>query len=204
MGALASEPAVALVPALDAAETPPLPAAVAPATAVLPPTPAVTALGAIAHDFVSGQASVVDLMGEAYPEIREAQSRVAETVRLEEERFAAFLSGTDEITRAWDFQPLLSSFWPEVCRHANSTRLLGERFARARRSFERRWGCSNLELPVSSMCRTPTFAAFAWYILSQLRRFRDIHNSCLRDLRRRYRIRSRHHPVPDLEQSGDW
>ena len=35
--------------------------------------------------------SVVGLMGEAYPEIREAQARVAETVRQEEERFAETL-----------------------------------------------------------------------------------------------------------------
>ena len=35
--------------------------------------------------------SVVELMGTAYPEVREAQSRVAETVRLEEERFAETL-----------------------------------------------------------------------------------------------------------------
>jgi len=35
--------------------------------------------------------SVVELMGGAYPEVREAQSRVAETVRLEEERFAETL-----------------------------------------------------------------------------------------------------------------
>src|SRR5262245_48234225 len=35
--------------------------------------------------------TVVGLMGEAYPEVREAQARVAETVRLEEERFAETL-----------------------------------------------------------------------------------------------------------------
>ena len=35
--------------------------------------------------------SVVGLMGDAYPEIREAQARVAETVRQEEERFAETL-----------------------------------------------------------------------------------------------------------------
>ena len=35
--------------------------------------------------------SVVTLMGEAYPEIRDAQARVAETVRQEEERFAETL-----------------------------------------------------------------------------------------------------------------
>ncbi len=34
---------------------------------------------------------VVELMGDVYPELREAQSRVAETVRLEEERFAETL-----------------------------------------------------------------------------------------------------------------
>jgi len=36
-------------------------------------------------------ASVVAVMGEAYPEIRDAQARVAETVRQEEERFAETL-----------------------------------------------------------------------------------------------------------------
>ena len=35
--------------------------------------------------------SVVELMGEAYPEIREQHARVAETVKLEEERFAETL-----------------------------------------------------------------------------------------------------------------
>jgi alanyl-tRNA synthetase len=35
--------------------------------------------------------TVVDLMGEAYPEVREAQTRIAETVKLEEERFAETL-----------------------------------------------------------------------------------------------------------------
>src|SRR4026207_374986 len=34
---------------------------------------------------------VVSVMGEAYPEIREAQARVAEAVRQEEERFAETL-----------------------------------------------------------------------------------------------------------------
>ena len=36
-------------------------------------------------------ASVVEVMGDAYPELREAQARVAETVKLEEERFAETL-----------------------------------------------------------------------------------------------------------------
>src|SRR5262245_19569112 len=35
--------------------------------------------------------TVVGLMGDAYPEVREAQARVAETVKLEEERFAETL-----------------------------------------------------------------------------------------------------------------
>jgi len=42
--------------------------------------------------------TVVDRMGDPYPELREAQSRVAETARLEEERFAATLDlGTAKI-----------------------------------------------------------------------------------------------------------
>src|SRR4030095_787721 len=44
---------------------------------------------------------VVKVMGDAYPEIRERHARVAETVRLEEERFAETLDlGTEKIRGA--------------------------------------------------------------------------------------------------------
>src|SRR5262245_55597047 len=48
-------------------------------------------LGRVEAFLWDGTGTVVTLLGDAYPEIREAQARVAETVRLEEERFAETL-----------------------------------------------------------------------------------------------------------------
>ncbi|HEV3118687.1 MAG TPA: hypothetical protein VGY58_16680 [Gemmataceae bacterium] len=112
-------------------------------------------------------------------------------------RVAPFLEG-------WNFEPLLPDFWQEVRKHSARTPLLGERFARARRALERRWGCDNLELPVSILCRTESFAWFAAHLLAQLSSFHAIYNSCVHEHRRLYGIRSRNHPVPDLAREGDW
>jgi hypothetical protein len=82
--------------------------------------------------------------------------------------------------------------------------LLGERFAAARRTFERRWGCHNLELPISQLCRTTAFAWFACHLLANLLSFHSIYNACVHDYRRRHGIRSRRHPVPDLAVDDAW
>jgi hypothetical protein len=81
---------------------------------------------------------------------------------------------------------------------------LGERFAAARRALERRWGCHNLEVPVSRLCGTEAFAWFAAHLLCELPRFHALYNGSVHDYRRRYEIRSRNHPVPDLGAEGDW
>ena len=99
---------------------------------------------------------------------------------------------------------MLPDFWQEVRKHSARTPLLGERFARARRAVERRWGCHNLELPVSILCRTESFAWFAAHLLAQLSSFHAIYNACVHEHRRLYGIRSRNHPVPDLAREGDW
>jgi hypothetical protein len=104
----------------------------------------------------------------------------------------------------WDFEPLLDVFWPEACRQAARTPLLGERLAAARRALERRWGCHNLEVPVSRVCRTAPFATFAGHLLAHLPRLHADYNACVQDYRRRHGLRSRNHPVPDLAAEGDW
>jgi alanyl-tRNA synthetase len=54
--------------------------------------------------------SVVELMGAAYPEIREAHARVAETVKLEEERFAETLDlGMARIREHMEARPAAAS-----------------------------------------------------------------------------------------------
>jgi hypothetical protein len=104
----------------------------------------------------------------------------------------------------WGFRPMLTDFWSTVLQQAHRTNLLGERFAAARREWERRWGCRNLEVPVSAVSRTAAFAHFACHILSDLPRFHSVYNESTHAYRQAHRIRSRNHPVPDLAKDGEW
>lgn len=107
-------------------------------------------------------------------------------------------------SRKWGFVPLLPTFWAEAKNQAKRTNLLGERLAGARRAFERLWGCNNLEVPISELCRTEAFARFACHIVDDLPRFHEVFNSAIREYRRRRGIRSRNHPMPELTRDGDW
>jgi hypothetical protein len=118
--------------------------------------------------------------------------------------FAGFADRAGEALRGWDYTPMLPEFWAEVRREAGRTPLLGECFAAARRTYERRWGCHNLELPVSALCQTEPFAWFACHLLTELPRFHADYNAGVHDYRKRHGIRSRNHPVPDLAEEDGW
>jgi hypothetical protein len=120
------------------------------------------------------------------------------------ELFARFADRTGDLLRGWHYEPMLSSFWAEVLRQTRRTSLLGECFAAARRTFEQHWGCYNLEVPFSAVCRTEPFAWFACHLLAHLPRFHSLYNAIVEDYRRRHGIRGRNHPVPDLAIDGDW
>ena len=120
------------------------------------------------------------------------------------ELFASFAERAGELLRGWHYKPLLPSFWAEVLRQTKRTSLLGECFATARRMFEQNWGCYNLEVPLSAVCRTEPFGWFVCHLLGQLPRFHALYNAVVEDYRRRHGIRSRNHPVPDLAAEGDW
>jgi hypothetical protein len=133
-----------------------------------------------------------------------AESPYEERSVLDEEQFATLADRVRGITDRWGFVPLLDDFWGEARRQAARTPLLGERLVAARRALERRWGCHNLELPVSRLCQTEPYAVFACHLLAHLPRFHAAYNGCVQDYRRRHSLRSRHHPVPDLAADGDW
>jgi hypothetical protein len=123
---------------------------------------------------------------------------------LDEATFAGLPERVRQITRDWAFKPMLDDFWPEVLRQGKRTRLVGERFAAARRAFERRWGCHNLEVPLHEVCKGEGFAWFALHLFHNLPKFHRIYNDRLAAYRTHYGIRSRAHPVPDLAAEGDW
>jgi hypothetical protein len=123
---------------------------------------------------------------------------------LDEAMFASLPQRMAPLIGDWNFKPLLHAFWEEARCQAQRTPLLGERLAAARRAWERRWGCHNLELPISLLCQTPSFAWFACHLLTNLPRFHPIYNEAVHDYRIRYGLRSQNHPVPDLAKDGDW
>ena len=81
----------------------------------------------------------------------------------------SFAERVAELLRGWRYRPLLPDFWPDVLQQAERTPLLGECFAAARRNWERRWGCHNLEVPLSDLCGGEPFAWFAAHLLRTCR-----------------------------------
>jgi hypothetical protein len=122
----------------------------------------------------------------------------------EPELFHSFADRVADLMKGWPFEPLLPELWAEVRRKEEQTPLLGECLVAGRRALERRWGCHNLEVPLSILCGTAPFHWFACHLLSELPRFHALYNAAVHDYRVRNGIRSRNHPVPDLAAEGDW
>jgi hypothetical protein len=118
--------------------------------------------------------------------------------------FAFFPKRVAEVMRGWHYQPLLPAYWADVSRLIRKHPTIGDSFAAARRGLERRWGCHNLEVPVSAVCRTEAFAYFASHLVAELPRFHALYNEVVAVYRRAHGIRSRSHPVPDLGADGAW
>jgi hypothetical protein len=100
--------------------------------------------------------------------------------------------------------PLLRTLWPLAQQAAQRTNYLGSCLAQARHQYEQQVGIDTLEVPLSQVCDGPAFAWLVAHLLAQLPRFHSIYNACLARYRRRYRVRSRSHPAPDLGREGQW
>lgn len=122
----------------------------------------------------------------------------------DEARFASFGTRVRGVLAEAVTDPLIETYWPLVLKQRDQTRRLGLRFAAARRELEASWGVRNAEIPLSAVCETEGFLWFASHLLAQLPRFQAVHNEALVRYRARYRIRSRHHPVPALHRQDDW
>jgi hypothetical protein len=118
--------------------------------------------------------------------------------------FASFPERVAAALRGWRYEPLLPAYWADVRRLIREHPTVGTCFASARRDLERRWGCHNLEVPVSAVCCTETFAHFACQLVADLPRFHTTYNDVLAANRLAHGIRSPGRPVPDLGAEGDW
>jgi hypothetical protein len=123
---------------------------------------------------------------------------------LEPPLFESFAERAGAVLRGWRLGSILPAFWEDVTHEARRTPNPGTCFAAARRTWERRWGCANLEVPLSVLCRTRSFAWFACHLLADLPWFHSLHNACVRQYRESHGIRSKNHPVPNLGAADGW
>lgn len=75
-----------------------------------------------------------------------------------------------------------------------------ERFDAARRHYEARWTGGNIEIWINLLSRTTAFRHFANHLVRDRERFREVHNTGVREYRRANGLRSRTHPVPELAE----
>ncbi len=104
----------------------------------------------------------------------------------------------------WNIEPLLSSMWPDAVSQSRRSPLLRDAFTAARMKQERRWGLSNLEVPLSRVCETDSFLWFAAAILTRLPKFWESYNTVLSEFRQVNHVRSQTHPVPALAENDGW
>ncbi len=130
---------------------------------------------------------------------------------LDWEVFREFGAHAAAEIRPFVTQPLVNRLWPLVCDAAHAlqqsrsqTARVGHSIAAGRHRLEAEIGLNTLEVPLSQVAESKAFAVFTHHVFSNIARFREIHNSCLLEYRQLYRIRSRSHPVPELEQVDQW
>lgn len=81
---------------------------------------------------------------------------------------------------------------------------LGAAIAAGRHRLEQKLGLKTIEVPVSLIANSNTFASFAAVIFNNRERFRSIYNLVIDEYRSVHRIRSQSHPVPQLKNVDDW
>ncbi len=140
-----------------------------------------------------------------------------EATLLDETLFRTFTDRVSAALACWPIEPMLSEIWPaaierlpSVGRAASVTlpRLSGL-LTIVRREAERRLGLNNLELPISQLCETESFAWFVCSLLNDPQRTHAIYNEVVAEYRRVNRVHNRQHPVPDLgsragDAEGNW
>lgn len=118
--------------------------------------------------------------------------------------FRGFAERVGRQMGGWGIEPIAGQAWPAACGRLALGGSIPECLTAARHSVEAAWGLHNLELPMSRLCESEPLLRFAAHLLAQLPRFLGVYNGVLSEYRRLYRIKSRNHPVPPLEERGEW
>ena len=99
--------------------------------------------------------------------------------------------------------PIIQKLWPHVMKQSEDGNL-GIAFAKGRHQFESDFGLQTLELPISKIAQTKSFAVFFREILCRIVEFNQIYNASVVLYRKVHKIKSNAHPVPELATNNDW
>jgi len=103
-------------------------------------------------------------------------------------------------------KPLASRIWDHISTVKDSIEVprLGQVIAAGRHRLENEIGLTTLEVPLSQISQTQSFAMFVSSILFEIERFQIAYNETISEYRRQFNIRSEGHPVPGLEVNEGW
>ncbi|MCH2180861.1 MAG: hypothetical protein MK108_02555 [Mariniblastus sp.] len=119
--------------------------------------------------------------------------------------FQSFDQRTTQAISSLVDAPLVQRLWPLVCRQIPASgNNLGLAISQGRHQLEQQAGLNTLEVPLSQIAQTRTFAEFVLEIFQRIEEFHEAYNHCLLQYRAVHRIRSNAHPVPPLRQENGW
>ncbi|QEG43799.1 hypothetical protein [Roseimaritima ulvae] len=119
-------------------------------------------------------------------------------------RFDSFDQRLAEAVQPWVSDPNVLELWPHARRAADRCENTGCALAGARHALEGQVGLQTLELPLSVVCRSRSFAAFLVGLISELPRLHECYNASVKQYRLAHGIRSSAHPVPLLGERDGW
>ncbi|MEO1496897.1 MAG: hypothetical protein AAFV43_07075 [Planctomycetota bacterium] len=120
----------------------------------------------------------------------------------DEECLRAFPATVERALAGLIDSPLVTGVWPAVGQAVNGPGHLATVLSAARRALQADWLDRTIELPLSAVCDTDGFRAFAAELLVRCEEVREAYNAALADYRVAHRLRTPAQPLPDLAQDG--
>ena len=133
---------------------------------------------------------------------------------VDRKTFESFAERAADSVKPYVPDPVVKHFWPEVVKaehrfaHLHRQATLAHSIAAGRHVMEHSGGLRTLEVPISRLAGSASFAKFSGYLIENLSDFRSIYNRTIIRYRKQNGIRSSAHPVPELgriEENGkEW
>lgn len=120
------------------------------------------------------------------------------------DRFERFAGEVADSVRPWVGDPCVVPLWQHASEAIRRCGNIACAISSGRHALEASLGWQTLELPLSTVCRGSSFAAFVLALVTDLPRLHECYNSAVVHYRQAHRIRSSAHPVPLLRQQDGW